>query len=174
MASKQMYGVLAIFLTVLPAISLAKEFMVGDEKGWTIKFDYQAWAADKFSTILWEVTNVFKVNGTAFQDCIVPPANESLVTRNDDIPLLTPGGKCQGMADGLGSGQSLGLGSNGSLLIIVWAVRMDMLENIVRRRRFGKVSFDRQKILGLAIRSVESQFIVIANRMMMTIDLASA
>lgn len=47
MASKQMYGVLAIFLTVLPAISLAKEFMVGDEKGWTIKFDYQAWAADK-------------------------------------------------------------------------------------------------------------------------------
>ena len=78
------------------------------------------------------------------------------------------------MADGLGSGQSLGLGSNGSLLIIVWAVRMDMLENIVRRRRFGKVSFDRQKILGLAIRSVESQFIVIANRMMMTIDLASA
>ena len=47
----------------------------------------------QFSTILWEVTNVFKVNGTAFQDCIVPPANESLVTRNDDIPLLTPGGK---------------------------------------------------------------------------------
>lgn len=37
--------------------------------------------------------NVLKVNGTAFQDCIMPPANESLVTGNDVIPLLTPGRK---------------------------------------------------------------------------------
>lgn len=37
--------------------------------------------------------NVFKVNGTGFKDCIVPPENEGLATGNDVIPLATEGNK---------------------------------------------------------------------------------
>jgi len=36
---------------------------------------------------------VFKVNGTAFQSCAVPPENEALTSGNDRIVLATPGRK---------------------------------------------------------------------------------
>lgn len=40
--------VLVIIATIfLPSIAIAKEFVVGDDRGWTIGFDYNAWAADK-------------------------------------------------------------------------------------------------------------------------------
>ena len=44
MASTRIIILLAI---ALPALVSAKEFMVGDQKGWTINFDYQQWAQDK-------------------------------------------------------------------------------------------------------------------------------
>ena len=37
--------------------------------------------------------NVFKVNGTAFQNCQKPPLREALTTGNDVIVLATPGRK---------------------------------------------------------------------------------
>ena len=37
--------------------------------------------------------NVFKVNGTAFANCTVPPPNEGLTSGNDVITLSTPGRK---------------------------------------------------------------------------------
>ncbi|XVF06637.1 hypothetical protein REPUB_Repub06bG0067100 [Reevesia pubescens] len=37
--------------------------------------------------------NVFKVNGTAFKNCDVPPANEAVTSCNDTIVLATPGRK---------------------------------------------------------------------------------
>lgn len=37
--------------------------------------------------------NVFRVNGTAFKDCTIPPANEALTSGNDVIPLTTLGRK---------------------------------------------------------------------------------
>lgn len=44
MASKSAFIFVAIaFLSIVSA----KDFMVGDDKGWTINFDYQAWAQDK-------------------------------------------------------------------------------------------------------------------------------
>ena len=46
MASKQ-FTALAIFAIVLPAMAMAIEFTVGDDQGWTINFDYEAWAKDK-------------------------------------------------------------------------------------------------------------------------------
>ncbi|XP_058084617.1 blue copper protein 1a-like [Magnolia sinica] len=100
MASKQMYA-LAIIMAILPAIALAKEFVVGDGTGWTFNFDYQAWAAGKDFRVGDKLVfkypagahNVFKVNGTAFQDCTVPPVNEALITGNDIITLATPGRK---------------------------------------------------------------------------------
>lgn len=39
------------------------------------------------------VHNVYKVNGTAFQQCAVPPPSESLRTGNDIVTLATPGRK---------------------------------------------------------------------------------
>jgi hypothetical protein len=46
MASSQYFFILAIVATLVPSI-LATEFVVGDDKGWTINFDYQAWAQGK-------------------------------------------------------------------------------------------------------------------------------
>ncbi|RVW59658.1 hypothetical protein VitviT2T_020337 [Vitis vinifera] len=37
--------------------------------------------------------NVFKVNGTVFTNCTIPPPNEALTTGNDVITLATPGRK---------------------------------------------------------------------------------
>ncbi|KAF9612710.1 hypothetical protein IFM89_003252, partial [Coptis chinensis] len=53
----------------------AKEFVVGDEKGWTIGFDYQAGPAGKN----------FQVGDTL--------GSEALTTGNDVIMLATPGRK---------------------------------------------------------------------------------
>lgn len=37
---------LATFFVIATSIS-AKEYIVGDDSGWTLDFDYQAWAKDK-------------------------------------------------------------------------------------------------------------------------------
>ncbi|KAF9598366.1 hypothetical protein IFM89_027254 [Coptis chinensis] len=74
---------------------------VGDEVGWTIRFDYAAWAKGKTFYVGDQlvfnypvgVHNVFKVNGTSFKDCVVPPPNEALATGSDIITLVTPGRK---------------------------------------------------------------------------------
>ncbi|KAL6327964.1 hypothetical protein AAG906_031308 [Vitis piasezkii] len=108
MASKQFNIVLAVFAIVLPVVAMATEFTVGDDQGWTINFDYEAWAKDKVFRLLkvllsilihavFKYTagrlNVFKVNGTVFTNCTIPPPNEALTTGNDVITLATPGRK---------------------------------------------------------------------------------
>ncbi|XP_010646917.2 blue copper protein 1a-like [Vitis vinifera] len=100
MASKHL-AALAIFAIVLPAVAMATEFTVGDDQGWTINFDYVAWAKDKVfhvgDKLVFKYTagrhNIFKVNDTAFTNCTIPPANEALTTGNDVITLATPGRK---------------------------------------------------------------------------------
>ena len=44
MAFKHVFIILAI---ISPVLVSAKDFIVGDEKGWILNFDYQAWAQDK-------------------------------------------------------------------------------------------------------------------------------
>ena len=44
--SVHLFIILAIVATLAPSIS-AVEFVVGDGTGWTINFDYQAWAQGK-------------------------------------------------------------------------------------------------------------------------------
>lgn len=47
-SSKQLVMVgFAVALVLLPTIAMAAEYVVGDDKGWTINFDYQSWAKDK-------------------------------------------------------------------------------------------------------------------------------
>ncbi|KGN49700.2 stellacyanin [Cucumis sativus] len=92
--------VLAIVAILLPCV-LGKEYVVGDEHGWSINFDYQAWAQGKLffvgDSLIFnyqqERHNVFKVNGTAFKEC-TPPANvPPLTTGSDRIQLKSAGKK---------------------------------------------------------------------------------
>ncbi|KAJ7944830.1 mavicyanin-like [Quillaja saponaria] len=100
MASTQFFIVLAIFAVYIPSIS-ATEFLVGDEKGWTNNFDYQASAqgkefhvGDKLVFKYPEgVHNVLRVYGTAFQQCAAPAGIEALTSGNDAITIASPGRK---------------------------------------------------------------------------------
>ena len=44
MALKVVFVILAI---IFPIIASAKEFKVGDDRGWALDFDFQAWAQGK-------------------------------------------------------------------------------------------------------------------------------
>ncbi|XWS36601.1 hypothetical protein CRYUN_Cryun20dG0098700 [Craigia yunnanensis] len=101
MASHPIPVIFLLIATVLPAITLGKEFIVGDQFGWTIGFDYKTWTAGKEfhvgDKLVFRypvgVHNVFRVNGTDFKNCTVPPGSKSLTTGNDTIMLATPGRK---------------------------------------------------------------------------------
>ncbi|GJT04701.1 blue copper protein-like protein [Tanacetum coccineum] len=79
-----------------------KVFVVGDNYGWTLNFDYQAWATGKEFVVGDKLVfrypigkhNVFRVNGTQFQQCTIPAVNEALTSGYDVITLVTPGRKC--------------------------------------------------------------------------------
>ena len=58
MASKRFVGAIAILAFVLAAVAMATEFAVGDDQGWTINFDYEAWAKDKVFHVGDELGNV--------------------------------------------------------------------------------------------------------------------
>ncbi|KAH7514058.1 hypothetical protein FEM48_Zijuj11G0048200 [Ziziphus jujuba var. spinosa] len=79
MASANMLITIAIIGVLAPS-ALAKEFVVGDEKGWTINFDYQAWAEGKD----------FRVGDRLM---CMPAGTEALATGNDVIMLSTSGRK---------------------------------------------------------------------------------
>ncbi|XP_068650578.1 blue copper protein 1a-like [Aristolochia californica] len=88
-------------LVILLSFASATEFIVGDDSGWSIDVDYEAWAMGKtfyVGDIL--VFNyeegyhsVVKVNGTGFAQCLVSPNTGVLTTGNDWITLTTPGNK---------------------------------------------------------------------------------
>nr|XP_043623701.1 uncharacterized protein LOC122595410 [Erigeron canadensis] len=67
-------AILAVAL--LPATTIATDYVVGDGSGWTIDYDYQAWASNK----------AFKVG-----DNLVPPPNKAHTSGHDIISLSTPG-----------------------------------------------------------------------------------
>ncbi|KAF5175301.1 Uclacyanin [Thalictrum thalictroides] len=109
MGSTYMFIVVAAIAVIVGQLTLAKEFIIGDDKGWTTKFNYQAWAADKnfrvgdklgkLSDILTffkykkGTHNVFKVDQSTFQQCAPPIEREALTSGNDVITLETPGTK---------------------------------------------------------------------------------
>ncbi|KAA8516883.1 hypothetical protein F0562_017299 [Nyssa sinensis] len=95
------WSIFIILAIIFPAMVLAKDFMVGDYKGWTNNFNYQAWAQGKNFRVGDRLVfkypvgmhNVFKVNGTGFQNCIKPPLSQALTSGKDIIVLATPGNK---------------------------------------------------------------------------------
>ncbi|XVF56840.1 hypothetical protein PTKIN_Ptkin06aG0152500 [Pterospermum kingtungense] len=94
--------IFALVAAIIPTISFATEFIVGDDDGWQLGVDYAEWAKDKQffvgDTLVFQYNpvahNVYKVNGTDFQNCNVP-SNTSFgsFTGNDTIRLATPGNK---------------------------------------------------------------------------------
>ncbi|CAN1245798.1 Blue copper protein [Linum grandiflorum] len=105
-----------------PSLASGKDFIVGDNYGWTINFDYQSWAKDKEfhvgDRLIFKypmgVHNVYKANGTEFQNCEVPFASKALITGTDTV-ILSKGkhyyicgyyGRC-------GSGQKLAVDVKG-------------------------------------------------------------
>ncbi|KAK8492758.1 hypothetical protein V6N13_097474 [Hibiscus sabdariffa] len=101
MASPNIFFTVAVVVVTAFAIpsSWATEYVVGDEKGWSLDFDYQSWAAGKEfrvgDKLVFKYTqgvhDVVKVNGTEFQQCEVINNTVPLRTGNDVITLLTPG-----------------------------------------------------------------------------------
>ncbi|XVE62548.1 hypothetical protein DITRI_Ditri06bG0126600 [Diplodiscus trichospermus] len=97
--ASNIFLIFTIVAIVLPAMTMATDFIVGDDSGWTINFDYQVWAKDKVFRVGDKLVfqypkgnhNVFRVNGTAFENCDIPPANQALTSGNDTIVLNTPG-----------------------------------------------------------------------------------
>ncbi|KAL7197972.1 hypothetical protein ACSBR2_020487 [Camellia fascicularis] len=93
--------VFIIIVVIFPIIVSATDFIVGDEKGWTLNFDYQAWAQGKDFRVGDKLVfqypegahNVFKVNGTGFQNCNAPPLKEALTSGKDTVVLSTLGHK---------------------------------------------------------------------------------
>ncbi|KAG6636811.1 blue copper protein-like [Carya illinoinensis] len=95
MASTQFFF-FAILAILAPSI-LAKEIKVGDDKGWTINFDYQAWAKGKEFVVGEKLVfiypqgdhNVIKVDGSGFQQYVASANTETLTTENDVINLTS-------------------------------------------------------------------------------------
>ncbi|XVF42581.1 hypothetical protein PTKIN_Ptkin01aG0375400 [Pterospermum kingtungense] len=102
MAVHRSLVVFAIIAAIASATSFATEFIVGGDKGWDLGVDYLKWPKDKQffvgDTLVFHYEagyhNVYKVNGTDYQNCNVP-TNRSLgsFTGNDTITLATSGNK---------------------------------------------------------------------------------
>ncbi|XP_076914849.1 blue copper protein 1b-like [Bidens hawaiensis] len=86
---------------VLATSISAKDYIVRDENGWKLDFDYQTWAKDKVffvgDTLVFNyppgVHTVAKVNGTGFQQCSTAASNGIMTSGHDVVPLQTPGRK---------------------------------------------------------------------------------
>ncbi|KAK6158097.1 hypothetical protein DH2020_005411 [Rehmannia glutinosa] len=87
---------IAVIVLAIAAPSFATDYVVGDNAGWKLGVNYTAWAEGKpllFFKYNQGAHNVYRVNGTAFQQCMLPSAFEALTSGNDEITLTTPGKK---------------------------------------------------------------------------------
>ncbi|PNX96462.1 blue copper protein [Trifolium pratense] len=101
MASSRVALILAISMVLFSSVALATDHIVGGDKGWTVDLNYTQWASETVFRVGDNLVfnydpsrhNVFKVNGTLFQSCTFPAANEALSTGKDIIQLKTEGRK---------------------------------------------------------------------------------
>ncbi|KAI3691718.1 hypothetical protein L6452_31520 [Arctium lappa] len=95
--------IILIFIAalIIPTSTSAKQFIVGDNNGWSLNFDYQSWAKTKEFVVGDQIVfkypigkhNVFEVDETGFQRCVAPSVTKSLATGYDVVTLMTPGRK---------------------------------------------------------------------------------
>ncbi|XP_071700169.1 blue copper protein-like [Rutidosis leptorrhynchoides] len=94
-----MVALAILVVALLPANVTATNYAVGDDSGWTNRYDYQAWAKNKVFKAGDMLTfnypkgahNVFIVNATSYADCIIPPPSEAYTSGHDMIGLMVPG-----------------------------------------------------------------------------------
>ncbi|KAL5058974.1 hypothetical protein RYX36_030578 [Vicia faba] len=117
MAHSRALFLFALIATIFSTIAVAKDFVVGDENGWTLGVDYQVWAANKvfhlgdtltFNYVAGE-DSVVRVNGSDFQSCSVPWAAPVLGSGHDEVVLTTYGRRwyISGFANHCKNGQKL-------------------------------------------------------------------
>ncbi|MFQ6670625.1 hypothetical protein Gotur_035461 [Gossypium turneri] len=92
MAVHRSLVIFAIVAFMAPTISLAMDYVVGDDNGWKLGVIYADWAKDKQfyvgDTLLFKDNNgshnVYKVTGDDFNSCNVPSNNSlGLFTGNE-------------------------------------------------------------------------------------------
>ncbi|KAL0443853.1 UNVERIFIED_CONTAM: hypothetical protein Slati_2108000 [Sesamum latifolium] len=110
MASKA-FLIMIVVATIAAPPAFATDYVVGDRSGWTLGLIILHGQRGKSSTSETDsgVHNVYKVNGTAFQQCAVPSPSEALTSGSDVITLATPGRKWYicGVGDHCASGMKL-------------------------------------------------------------------
>ncbi|GLJ42267.1 hypothetical protein SUGI_0874960 [Cryptomeria japonica] len=90
---------LSLTIMVCDPVNAAKVFTVGDEKGWTLDFDYQAWVQDKQfhigDRLVFNypkgVHNVLVVNGSSFANCVKEPIFPRLESGQDVLEFIGTG-----------------------------------------------------------------------------------
>uniref|UniRef100_A0A803Q3X5 Phytocyanin domain-containing protein n=1 Tax=Cannabis sativa TaxID=3483 RepID=A0A803Q3X5_CANSA len=89
--------VLIATIIVVAKMAFGTEYVVGDENGWKPNFNYSDWTKDKMFMVVFNynslVHDVYKVNGSDFNDCIARPGSEVLRSGNDVVTLNTTGNK---------------------------------------------------------------------------------
>ncbi|PAN44595.1 hypothetical protein PAHAL_9G056200 [Panicum hallii] len=102
MASKQMLAAAAvsvIAVVFLPALASATDHVVGDGHGWTLGFDYAAWAESKQFTVGDTLAfkysksshNVAELSGPDFKACNKAAATSVWSSGEDRVTLDKPG-----------------------------------------------------------------------------------
>ncbi|KAG8374812.1 hypothetical protein BUALT_Bualt10G0034500 [Buddleja alternifolia] len=127
MASKVLL-IAIIVVAIAGAPAFATDYVVGDDAGWTLGVNYTAWAQGKQfyvgDRLIFKygvgAHNVYKVNGTAFQQCMVPSPSESLSSGNDVITLTTSGRKWY--ICGVGSGTHCASGMKLVITVTYWSL----------------------------------------------------
>ncbi|XP_051130064.1 blue copper protein 1a-like [Andrographis paniculata] len=108
----------SIIIAVAIAPTMAVDYMVGDDAGWKVGVNYTQWAAGKDfrvgDTLMFMYTegkhNVYKVNGSDFQNCNPSTSlGGPLTSGKDSITLAKPGKKWYicGVADHCSKGMKL-------------------------------------------------------------------
>ncbi|XP_055962067.1 blue copper protein 1b-like [Mercurialis annua] len=120
-----------LIMIIFPVKTSATDYIVGDDKGWTIFYNYTNWVKDKnfyigdaiecmlttytLNGVVFKYTagyhNVAKVNETAFRNCDNSSAGPILYTGNDRIVYGTPGNVWYicGLAKNCEGGQKLAI-----------------------------------------------------------------
>ncbi|KAL2516951.1 uclacyanin 1 [Abeliophyllum distichum] len=99
MASKAF--LIAILVAMVATPSLSTDYMVGDDAGWKVGFNYTSWAQGKTFhvgdtlTFMYQegLHNVLKVTGPDFQQCVASNTSDALTSGNDVVTLAKPGKK---------------------------------------------------------------------------------
>ncbi|XP_015970962.1 blue copper protein 1a [Arachis duranensis] len=91
----------AISMVLLSSFATATDFVVGDNDGWKLDYNYTKWAQDKVfhvgDVLVFKYNNdshnVLKVNATSFKDCVTSDPLETFRSGHDWISLQSPGKK---------------------------------------------------------------------------------